>query len=94
MVEMRTRCVAVVDDDYEEMWKRLNLVFRDSGKLVDSILCEIKLLTPLKEDNSIGLINLVNTVERCWLDLKKLNLEKEKSRRTITSANGEREWPT
>ena len=77
--------VSGVDDDYEEMWKRLNLVFRDSEKLVHSILCEIKLLTPLKEDDSIGLINLVNTVERRWLDLKKLNLEKEMNTSTMTS---------
>ena len=85
--------VSGVNDDYEEMWKRLNLVFHDSEKLVDLILCEIKLLTPLKEDDSIGLINLVNTVERCWLDLKKMNLEKEMNTSTMTS-HVERLLPT
>ena len=74
-----------VDDDYGEMWRRLNTVFCDSGKIVDSILSEIKQLTPLKENDSAWLINLVNTVERCWLDLKKINLEREMNTSTMTS---------
>ena len=37
LTEKALDVVSGVDDDYEEMWKRLNLVFRDSEKLVDSI---------------------------------------------------------
>ena len=55
-----------VDDDYGQMWRCLNTVFCNSEKIVDSILSEIKQLTPLKEIDPAGLINLVNTVERCW----------------------------
>ena len=33
--------VAGVDDDYDEMWKRLKSVFGDSEKVVDSILFEL-----------------------------------------------------
>ena len=77
--------ISGVDDDYGETWKRRNVVFRDSEKLVGSILYEIKLIPPIKENDSVGLINLVNTIERCRLDLKKLKLEREMNTSTMTS---------
>ena len=67
--------VVGVDDDYNEMWKRLKAAFGDSEKVVDSILYDIKLLKPLKENDTAGMINMVNTIEKYWLDLKRLGLE-------------------
>ena len=45
--------------------------FGDSEKIVDSILFDIKLLKPLKEKDSAGMISTINLLERCWLDLKR-----------------------
>ena len=74
-----------VDGDYEHMWKRLDTVFGDTEKIVDAVLFDLKALVPIKEGESIGLIALINTAERCWFDLRKLNLEQEMNTSTMTS---------
>ena len=66
-----------VDDDYDEMWRRLNNFYCNPEKLIDSVLQEIKNLPIVRENDSSGFIYLVNTIEKCFLDLKKLGLERE-----------------
>ena len=73
------------DDDYEEMWRRLNAYFLNPEKLVDAILSQIKSLLPIRENDSTGFISLVETIERCWLDLKKLGLEGEMDTASMVS---------
>ena len=58
--------VSGVDDDYDEMWVRLKTKYGDTERLVDTVL-----------NDSAKLLALVDTVEHCWLDLRKVNLERE-----------------
>ena len=44
--ERALEIVSGADDDYEEMWRRLNSYFLNPEKLVDAILSEIKSLLP------------------------------------------------
>ena len=69
--------VSGVDDNYREMWVRLKLKYGNPERLVDSIMNDIKLIDPIKENDSARLLSMINTVEHCWLDLKKVNLEQE-----------------
>ena len=74
-----------VDNDYEEMMKRLQLKYGRPEKLVDEILVELRGLKPVAEDDMQRFIHLVEVVEGCWLDMKKLGLQNEMSHVTIVS---------
>ena len=72
-----------IEDDYGKMWERLYSVFGDPEKVVDSVLKDLKSLNPVRDDDSSGLISMIDVVERCWLDLKRLGLEKEMNTSTM-----------
>ena len=63
--------ISGVEDDYDKIWKRLKTVFGNPERVVDSILFDIKSLTPVREDDQVGLISMITVVERSWLDLKR-----------------------
>ena len=77
--------VAGVDDDYEEMWMRLKLKYGDTERLVDTVLNDLKSISPVSENDPKMLLTLINTVERCWLDLRKVKLEREMDTSTTIS---------
>lgn len=64
-------------DEYDKMWERLEERFGCTTKLVDSVLAEIDHLKAIPEGSSKRMIDMVNTVERAWLDLKKLDKQRE-----------------
>lgn len=69
-----------VDDNFCEMFHRLVL------KLSDAVLCELKSLKMIRDDNNLGFIKMVEVVENCWLDLeKKIMLESEINTSTMKS---------
>ena len=74
-----------VDDDYHKMMDRLDDKFGNVTKVVDSVLCEIRTLKPVPEGNNKKLVELVNTVERGWLDVCKLDLKSEMNNTTVIS---------
>ncbi|KAK4304584.1 hypothetical protein Pmani_023463 [Petrolisthes manimaculis] len=74
-----------VDDDFYKMIDRLDDKFGNVTKVVDSVLCEIKALKPVPERNNKKLVELVNTVERGWLDMCKLDLKSEMNNTTVIS---------
>ena len=65
-----------VENDYDEMFNRLDEKFGDNCKLVDTVLCELKSIKPISEGNNKGFVTMVEKLERCWLDLKRMNLER------------------
>ena len=69
--------VQPVDDDYEEMVKRLDFKYGRPEKLVDVILNELKNLKKVDDDDSKRFVQMVDVIERCYLDLKKVNLQSE-----------------
>ena len=52
-------------------------------KIVDSVLSELRSFTPVKDDDPAGLITMIIVVERCWLDLQRLKLEREMNTSTM-----------
>ena len=66
-----------VDNDFEEMFRRLDLKYGRPERLTDAVLSELKKLKRVPEDDTKKFINMVDVVERCWLDLKRLGLESE-----------------
>ncbi|CAC5362063.1 unnamed protein product [Mytilus coruscus] len=59
-----------VDNDFEEMFRRLDMKYGRAEKLIDHILNELKRLKKVQEGDNMKFISLVETVEKCWLDLK------------------------
>lgn len=75
-------------DSIEEIWKRLDKRYGDEGKLIDSIMFDIKRLKVCRniEDTLI----LIETLEKAHRDLQILGMEKEISNSTIVSMVEER----
>ena len=74
-----------VIDDYDEMMKRLEFKYGRPEKQVDSIIQQIKSLNRVTEGDGMALVHMIETVEMCWLDLKRLNLESEMNTTTMIS---------
>ncbi|CAC5376408.1 unnamed protein product [Mytilus coruscus] len=74
-----------VDNDFEEMFRRLDMKYGRAEKLIDHILNELKRLRKVQEGDNMKFISLVETVEKCWLDLKRMNLEAEMNTATMVS---------
>ena len=68
--------VQAVDDDYDEMVKRLDFKYGRPDKLVNGILSELKGLRKC-EENDKKFVQIVNTIEKGYLDLKRLGLQHE-----------------
>lgn len=71
------KTVKGVETDYDEMFKRLNERYGNSRKIVDVVLCDLKTLRKLADGDTKGFVKMVEKVERCWLDLKRMNLTAE-----------------
>jgi hypothetical protein len=74
-----------VDDDFSEMFHRLDLKYGRPEKLSDAVLCELKNLSVTSDGDNQGFIQMVEVVENCWLDLKKIKLESEMNTSTMVS---------
>ena len=68
-----------VDHSIEEMWKRLDNKYGEPSKIIDVIMNDIKKIKPVKENENIKFIKLVDTVERSFRDLERLKLDSELS---------------
>ena len=69
--------VRPVEEDYDEMMDRLHTKYGSSEKQVDVILKDLKGLKRVSDGDLKALHKLIETVENCWLDLKRMNLEAE-----------------
>ena len=68
-----------VDDDVSEMWKRLDEKYGEASKLIDVIMDDITKFQRIRDGDNSKFIEFVDTVERGYRDLARLNLEKELS---------------
>ncbi|XP_043234175.1 uncharacterized protein LOC122387784 isoform X1 [Amphibalanus amphitrite] len=66
-----------VEDDYDKMIERLDKVFGDSRKFVDTIISDIKSIKPIHDGDSKKFISMVDVIERCWLDLQRMDMSEE-----------------
>lgn len=74
-----------VDDSFDAMMKRLNARYGNPSRLVQAVLSDIKTLKPVSEGNPGKFMDMVDVIERAYLDLKKLNLSEEMSTVTMVS---------
>ena len=71
-------------DDAELIWERLDSKFGDKNRLVDAIMTEFKSLKRTN-NNPSAIINMINTVEKAYRDLKMMGKESEINNSTIVS---------
>ena len=68
-----------VDNEYEQMWDRLDNKFGRPSLLIDVIMNDIKRMQRIKDGDDIGILNLVDVVERGYSNLSRIGMEKEMS---------------
>lgn len=66
-----------VDDDIEEMWKRLDEKYGDPAKIADVIIDSVQQVKTIKEGENKRFIEFVEIVDNGYRDLLRLGLEKE-----------------
>ncbi|XP_068229339.1 uncharacterized protein [Palaemon carinicauda] len=66
-----------IENDNDEMLSRLDLRYGDNHKLVDAVLSDLKSIKPGNNGDNRAFVKMVERVERCWLDLQKMDLEGE-----------------
>ena len=74
-----------VDDDLEELWKRLNDRYGRTSKLKESIMYDIKRTNPIKECEEKKLVEFVDFIERTHHNLADKKIERELSNNTVIS---------
>lgn len=74
-----------VEDSFDLMKQRLNARYGNPAKLVQSVLNDIRTLKPIPEGNSRKFMDMVDIVERAYLDLEKLGLSEEMNTVTMVS---------
>ena len=75
--------VEMIAENVDDMWKRLDKKYGDKGKLIDSIMADIKDIKPLYDDKS--LLNMIKTIDKAHNDLEKMGLQQEINNATIVS---------
>ena len=63
-----------VENELEDMFRRLDLKYGRPEKLADNILSELKGLKKIQEGDYMKFISMIETVETCWFDLKRMKL--------------------
>ena len=69
--------VRSVEDDIEEMLKRLDEKYGDPAKIAEVVIASINEVKVIKEGEHKRFINFVNIVEDAYQDLRRLGLEKD-----------------
>ncbi|KAK3876441.1 hypothetical protein Pcinc_018772 [Petrolisthes cinctipes] len=70
-------CITGCENDYDEMFMRLDEQYGNPRKVVDVVIGELNALKPLSVGVNKEFIKMVRKVEQCWLDLKRVILESE-----------------
>ena len=79
-----------LDDDVTKMWKRLDEKYGLPSKLVDVVVYDIKNIKHLQEGDDQSFLELINTVEKGYQDLARINMESEISNSGTVSLIEER----
>ena len=77
--------VLAVGDNASAIWERLDNKYGDEGKLLDSIMAEVKRMKRCNDDNPKGIVEMITIIERSYRDLSRLAMEQEMSNSTIVS---------
>ena len=74
-----------VEDNFDEMFYRLDTTYGDPRKFVDVVVQELKSIRPIPDGDSKKFIDMANVIERCWLDLRRMDLSEEMNTVTMVS---------
>ena len=74
--------IKVLENDYQKMFDRLSQKYGNQRKIVDLIISDLRALKPVADGDDKGLIKMIDTVETCYPNLKKMKLRAE-----MTSTN-------
>ena len=74
-----------IEGDYLEMFQRLDAKYGEPRKVVDAIIFDIQKLKPVPEGDSRKFINMVDVVERSWLELQRLGMPQEINTTTMVT---------
>eukprot|EP00794_Sanderia_malayensis_P021205 gene21205-23287_t len=85
LTKLPLNIVKNVDDDLDEMWKRLDEKYGRTSKLADVVMFDIKRLRVVKEGDDRRFIELVETVEKGYRDLLRVGIEREISNTSTVS---------
>ena len=83
LVETAREDVENIGDNMADIWERLDKKYGDQGRLIDTILAEVKGIRSCKNDDQATL-NMVKVVERAHCDLR-IGKEAEMDNTTIIS---------
>ena len=70
-------------DDYESMIERLKEVYGSSSKLVKIILQDVYSMKPVKEKDFPRLVELINCIEKAWIEINALDEKQELENTTV-----------
>ena len=70
------KVVTGYEKDFEEM-KFLDKEYGDPRKLVDLVISDLKALRKVPDRDDRGFMDMIDVVERCYLDLQRVSLEGE-----------------
>ena len=68
-----------VEDDFDEMFRRLDQRYADPVRLTDCVIDRLKGLKPIPEGNTAKFVEAVEVIEKCWTDMKRNKLEEQMS---------------
>ena len=74
-----------VGNDYEAIWTRLDTKFGDKGRLIDTVMADIKNLHECSDKDDEGTLRLINIVEKAHRDLIRMREEHQMNNATIIS---------
>ena len=57
-----------VEDNFDEMFFRLDKAYGDSRKFVDAVVHDIRSLKPIPDGDNKKFIAMIIVIKRCWLD--------------------------
>ena len=72
-------------DDYPAMWKRLDTIFGDKGRLISTIIEEVTKLQQVKVNDESYSLSMIKVIEKAHRDLSRLDAQTEMANaQTIT----------
>ena len=83
-----------IDDDLEEIWRRLEDRFGRPELAARAFLSDMKQITPVAEGDTTKFIKLVDTVERGFKGLQRINMQEEIANATVVSTIEEKLPPS
>lgn len=73
------------EGSYDEMFERLDDKYGNARKIVDLVISDLKCLRKIADGDTESFIKMVDQVDQCWLDLKKVNLSDELNTANVVS---------